>query len=114
MGMLLPRSEVQPVGVDFALPDGVFIKQYLIPECGCYVPQHSHKYDHTTMLAVGAIRVWCDGVLVGDFDAPMPIMIGAGTKHLFQTLAANTLIYCIHNISRTGEVEIIEEHQICT
>lgn len=114
MGMALPpRSELQPIGVEFSMPDGIFIKQYLIAECGSYVPQHSHKYDHTTMLALGALRVWCDGELVGDFDAPSPISIKAGTKHLFQTLTENTLLYCIHNISRTGDVEILEEHQIC-
>jgi hypothetical protein len=102
----------QPPDISFALTDGIFIKQLFIKSAGSLVPQHSHEYSHVSMLAVGAIRAWCDGVLLGDFVAPHPLHIAALKKHTFQSLVDNTLIYCIHNVSRTGEVDIHEEHQI--
>lgn len=91
--------------------DGVFIKQMYLKEKGTLVPQHAHVYDHTSMLARGSIRVWADGEYLGDFSAPRPIFIKAQVKHRFQSLEPDTLIYCVHNVSRTGKVEIHAEHQ---
>ncbi len=102
----------QPPVVEFVEADGIFIKQMYLHEVGTLVPQHSHKYEHVSMLACGAVRVWVDGDLVGDFEAPRPIIIQANRKHLFQSLLPDTIIYCIHNIERTGAVEIAEEHQL--
>jgi len=97
--------------VEFAIDDSIFIKQMLLERAGTYVPQHSHKYDHTSMLAVGSLRAWKDGALLGDFKAPVPISIKAGCKHTFMSLEPNTVVYCIHNISREGYAEIQEEHE---
>lgn len=104
--------EDQPPVVDIKMADGVFIKQMLIKKAGTFVPQHSHTYDHTSMLAVGAARVWEDGKLVGDFIAPAGLLIKAHTKHTFQALVDGTIVYCIHNVSRTGIVDVDEEHQL--
>lgn len=95
--------------VEFSMSDGIFIKQMLMRDAGIFVPQHSHKYDHTSMLAAGSISVWCDDVYVGDFVAPRPINIKAGTKHTFKSLEPNTIIYCIHN-TRDHGIEIESEH----
>lgn len=102
----------QPPDVQWITADRVFIKQLAIAKAGTMVPQHSHTYDHTSMLARGAIRVWCDGRYIGDFIAPQPILIGKGTKHTFMSLEDNTLIYCIHNLSRSEVVEILAEHDL--
>jgi len=101
----------QPPIWEHAAPDGIWIKQMLLKDAGTLVPQHAHVYDHTSMLAVGSVRMWADGVLVGEFKAPHPIFIKAKVKHAFLSLEPDTLIYCIHNVSRTGSVEIHEEHQ---
>lgn len=95
--------------VEFSMADGIFIKQMVLKNANIYVPQHSHKYDHTSMLACGSVRAWCDGVDIGEFKAPIPIMIKAGTKHTFMSLEPNTIIYCIHN-ARDHGVEIESEH----
>lgn len=95
--------------VEWIVQDDIFIKQMFLRKAGIFVPQHSHKYDHASMLASGSIRVWCDDVLVGDFKAPHPISIKAGTKHTFQSLEPS-IVYCIHNISRQESVEIQSEH----
>ncbi len=105
-------GELQPYGTEIYTSDGVFIKEIRIPRVHSYIPQHSHDYDHTSLLAVGSIRVWKDGVLDRDYKAPAGIFIEAGVKHTFLTLADDTIVYCIHNVSRNGQVSIAEEHQI--
>lgn len=92
--------------------DDIFIKQLYIEKAFTLVPQHSHEYAHTTLLVAGSVRVWKDGVLLGDFEAPNMVLIPAYAKHTFQSLEGNTLLYCIHNVMRTGKVEIYEEHQL--
>ncbi len=102
----------QPGSWEFASADGLFIKQMPLKDAGMAVPQHAHTYDHYTMLAAGSLKVIKDGVEIGIFKAPKPIFIEAGAKHLLISMEPNTLAYCIHNIARTGEVEIAEEHQL--
>jgi hypothetical protein len=102
----------QPPVWEHTSVDGVFVKQMYLKDAGTLVPQHAHVFDHTTMLAVGSVRVWVDGVLQGDFMAPAPLFIKAKVKHSFLSLEPDTLLYCIHNIKRTGTVQIHAEHQI--
>lgn len=101
-----------PVQVTVSEADGVHVAQIHIPAEGTYVPQHSHVYDHTTMLAVGKVRIWVEGDLVGDFEAPRAIKIPAEKKHTFLSLTDGVVFYCIHNISRTGQVQELEQHQL--
>lgn len=108
----LKRLIEQPPNVEIHMADDIFIKQIYIAKAGTYIPQHSHKYAHTSMLATGSMRAWKDGVLVGDLTAPTGILIEAGTKHTFLSLVDNTTIYCIHNLSRSDVIEVLEEHQI--
>lgn len=110
------RLEEQPKSIDFDIKfgegDRIFIKQTFLEKAGSYYPQHSHEYEHVTFIPVGSVRAWCDDELIGDIHGPNYLTIGAHKKHLFMTLVDNTIIECIHNTSRTGEVEIHEEHQI--
>jgi quercetin dioxygenase-like cupin family protein len=92
--------------------DGIFVLQLPIIKAGTEVPQHAHAHEHMSMLARGAVQVWKDGVFMGDFHAPDGIVIAAHCKHKFLSLEDNTLIYCIHNVSRTGEIEVAAEHQL--
>lgn len=106
------RLDEQPISTEIKMADGIFVKSMLIQRAGTFVPQHSHSYDHLSMLAVGAVAVWEDGEPAGTHYAPKGLTIRAGVKHTFRSLVDNTLIYCVHRIDRTGEVEIAEEHQI--
>jgi hypothetical protein len=101
-----------PTEVSIAMPDGMFVKHYRIKKVGTYLPQHSHTYDHATLVCHGSIRAWVDGRYLGQFDAPSVIHIKANAKHLFEVMAADTTLACIHRIDRTGEIEIAEDHQI--
>lgn len=97
--------------VEFTIQDGIFIKQMHLDRAGMYVPQHSHKYEHASMLASGSVRVWQNDELIGDFKAPIPINIPAEVKHRFMSLEPNTVVYCIHRIDRSGEVDIHDHHE---
>lgn len=44
--------------VEFSIQDGIFIKQMFMERAGIMVPQHSHSYAHSSMLAAGSVRVW--------------------------------------------------------
>ena len=100
----------QPIRKDFRTVDGVQIIQMHIPQKGTVVPQHSHVYPHTSMLAIGSVRVWKDGEIIGEFKAPQPIFIEEHCKHTFMSLEDNTIIYCLHNLHGKDDVQIHEEH----
>ena len=108
---LLPEAE-QPDEVSIAISDGMFVKGYRIKKAGTYLPQHSHKWSHVTLVCHGSIRAWVDGEYLGVFTAMKALAIPANTKHLFEGMEDGTTLACIHNISRTGEIEIADEHQI--
>lgn len=102
----------QPPDWEFVGVDGIFIKMMPLPNPGMAVPQHAHTYDHYTMLASGGLAVWADGVKMGEFDAPKPILIKAGVKHLLISTKPNTVAYCIHNLHGEDAVSIEEEHTL--
>lgn len=102
----------QPDSVEFSLADGIAVKSGLFKLAGRIVPQHSHEYDHSTFIAVGSVLAWCDEDYLGHFIAPCSIFIKARCKHTFKTLEDNTLIYCIHNVMRTGDIDLHELHDV--
>lgn len=103
------KHEVQPENWEIHTVDGVFIKQMHLAVAGMLIPQHSHTHDHVSMLAHGSVRVAIEGVPAGDFRAPAGIFIAAGKKHLFESLEADTVLYCIHNMAN---MQIDAEHQL--
>lgn len=98
----IPLGEIE---TDLVLHDGIMTKVIHLKSANTYIPQHSHKYDHSTVLAAGSVRGWKDGELLGDFTGAQPIFIEAGHQHTFMSLEDNTVVLCIHRIDRTGEVE---------
>lgn len=101
------RAQCQPWGAEHFAADGIFIKEMRIPKAGTIVPQHSHKYDHTSFVASGSVTF--EGQTI---EAPAALYIPAGKKHTFTSLVDDTLVLCIHNVGRTGGVEVREEHQL--
>src|SRR4051812_4164940 len=106
----MKRAEHQPTS-DLTLYAGIFVKTWAVRDAGTMLPQHSHQWPHLTLVVSGSVRVWRDHELMGDFTAPETIKIPALAKHMFQTLAGNTVLACIH-ASEAAEIEIAEEHQI--
>ena len=110
--MKIEILEQQPESWEFYGTDDIFIKQMPLAQAGMIVPQHSHTYDHYTMLATGSMRVIKDGVLVGDFWAPTAIFIERGCKHTLISLEPNTLAYCLHNLHGMATVGIESHHEL--
>jgi quercetin dioxygenase-like cupin family protein len=110
-GKCLSALADQPTVTEFTA-DGLFVAHIEIAKVGTVVPQHSHRYEHLTFLAKGSVRVARDGFAARDLVAPATITVAANTKHLFETLTDDVLLLCIHNTTRSGTVEVIEEHQI--
>ena len=105
-------APVQPVSTEWTTADDIFLKSYFIAEAGMYLPQHSHEYDHTTIIASGAIEVWEDGAHKGEFAAPAMMLIKARTKHLFKVMRPATMIICAHNAARPEVAKVVEAWEI--
>lgn len=108
----VPEGDMPEENSEIYIADDIFTKQMHIKNEGMFIPQHSHNYEHMSMLAHGSVRVWKDGVFSGDYKAPVGIKIPANTKHTFMSLEPDTIVYCIHNVSRSGKVEITQEHSL--
>lgn len=110
--MKLVPSPDQPPDISISVADEIFVKAIRFKRAAQVFPQHSHKYEHHTVVAQGSIRAWRDGKLLGDFKGLSSLVIPAGAKHTFLSLEPDTLLFCVHNIVRAGEVEVLEEHHI--
>ncbi len=108
---LLPLHQ-QPIAKLRMTADGIEIWRTRFSVAGMVVPQHAHEFDHLSMVSAGAVRVWADGKDKGIYRAPEGIMIRAHVKHRFDILEDGTIVDCIHNVSRTGEIQIAERHEI--
>lgn len=104
-------TEHQPIQTDIKLCAGLFVK-HMVFSAGTYIPQHSHEHAHLSTIATGSVRIWRDGVLMGDLKAPAGIVIPAHSKHTFLALEPFTTVLCIHRVGADGEPEIYEEHHL--
>lgn len=107
----LPEAE-QPIETNIKIADDLFVKSILVRKTGTMIPQHSHKFDHISLISAGSVGVYCEKQHVGEFRSPNHVLIKAGTKHLFITREDNTVVSCIHRIDRTGEIEVLEENNL--
>ena len=110
-GHCYTAAERQPI-VNTYTADGVWTAHIVIPDTGTRSPQHAHAFEHLTLLAAGSVRVSRSDAEPVEYTAPAGILIPAGVKHLFETLTPGVVLACIHNTTRTGRVEITDEHQI--
>jgi hypothetical protein len=109
---VLRAADEQPFETDLSITEGLFVKCYRVPKSGTFLPQHSHLHSHVTVLAVGKISVFEDGVYKCLYTAPASFVVPAGKKHAFGTRCDGVVILCIHRVGPDGEPEILEEHQL--
>lgn len=102
--------EQQPSETDVRLLAGTFVKEMRVAKAGTALAQHSHNFDHVSVIVRGAVRLYRDKEHVGDYRAPWGVLIPAHSKHLFVTLADDTVILCVHD----GDADIADEHVIDT
>ncbi len=108
---LVPLAD-PPIGVELYADDWLFCKLMGPLAAGTVVPQHAHEYDHVTLLLVGALDMWIDGVPHGVQRAPKAIAIKAGAKHLFRALHDGSLAACVHNLRGDGYPAVRARHDI--
>lgn len=91
--------------IDFFQTGNVFIKRMYFDFSKGHVRAigHSHKHDHVTLLAFGALTIRVDDKEV-TYHAPATINIESGKHHEMTALIDKTVAYCIHD-TRGLEVE---------
>ena len=110
----MKRAARQPYS-EITLYAGIFLKTHVVPDRGTLLPQHAHTWDHISYVVSGAVRVWCDDKLLGDFMAPAAVKIAAHAKHSFLTLTDRVTIACIHNADHAdadGDPAIAGRHEL--
>lgn len=108
-------SEVQLVRLpltqepDVSWPDSrsrIGIKELYFPEPGIFMGQHAHSIGHDHLVGSGEVRVWVEGIEVGDFGAGQIINIEAGKRHILMSLKRNTRGFCLTNLA-LGESAVV-------
>jgi mannose-6-phosphate isomerase-like protein (cupin superfamily) len=82
---------------------GVYAKETFIP-AGKWLVQHTHKFDHLSVLAQGSIELIVDGT-VSVVHAPTCLTIQANKHHGVRSLT-DVVWYCIHATNCADEDEI--------
>lgn len=82
---------------------GVYAKETFIP-AGKWLVQHTHKFDHLSVLAQGSIELIVDGTMTV-INAPACLTIKAGKHHGVKSLT-DVIWYCIHATECTDENKI--------
>ena len=80
----------------------IFIRQMHFVNKGDHEVQHTHAFDHITLLARGSLTVECNGKQT-TFSAPHMIYIKAEYAHGMTALEDNTLAYCIHSMTKSDK-----------
>lgn len=101
----MPSMELIEPEIQHHFGGGVYAKETFIPAGKCLV-QHTHKFDHLSVLAQGSIELIVDGkksVVL----APACLTIAAGKHHGVRALT-DVVWYCVHATDCTDENEIDE------
>lgn len=94
--------------VSFVTADGLEIKELYFAEPGIFMGQHAHARSHAHVVGSGEVRVWVEGVELGDFKAGQAIDIRAGDFHMLMSLKKGTRGFCIHNVVGLDEIEVVK------
>lgn len=99
-----------PLGADvsYVTADGLEIKELYFKEPGIFMGQHAHARGHVHLVGSGEVRVWVEGVEMGDFSAGQAIDIAAEKMHMLMSLKAGTRGFCIHNVVGLDGIGIVK------
>ena len=84
---------------------GIYAKETIIP-AGKWLVQHTHKFDHLSILAQGSVELIVDGEKT-IIHAPACLTVLAGKHHGVKTLT-DVVWYCIHATDCTDETKVDE------
>lgn len=74
---------------------GICVRVMKLEKIGYMIPQHSHDFGHTTLIANGAAALFVDGVFQKDLYAPAVQYVRPHVDHVYQALMDNTILACI-------------------
>ena len=84
----------------------VFTRQMIFKKIGDKETEHTHCFDHTTLLTNGSLKVIVKGK-ESIYKAPFMIYINKDVEHELIALEDNTIAYCIHALRDGEKVEDI-------
>ncbi len=90
-------------------PDGLGIKELYFAEPGIVMGQHAHAVGHTHLVGSGELRVWVEGVELGDFKAGETVWLAGFKRHMLMSLKADTRGFCITNTSMDSPIVALSE-----
>ena len=90
----MKRAENQPYTISLTIFGGIYYRVWSVPDAGTIIPQHAHHWTIISRCCCsGSVRVWCDGELMGDFNAPdthqNPGVADARISHADATMRAS-------------------------
>jgi len=88
----------------------IWVRQNLMNKAGDGVENHTHKFDHVSLLTTGKVLVEVEGYPSKEFTAPTFIVIRKEHKHRFTALEDNTNWYCVFAL-RDLDGEVIEIYE---
>jgi len=95
-----------------SIVSNVWIRQLEFEHAGDIKEEHTHPFDHQTLIAKGKFDVTVDGQTT-TFSAPQIVYVKKGLVHTFKCVSSDGLAYCIHPIRDGDEVtDIISDDQM--
>ena len=91
------------IGLAHHFSSGVYAKEVFIP-AGMVLQQHSHPFDHLSILASGRVIVRV-GDSVEQYAGPAAITIRAGVQHEVESIT-DAVWFCIHATDETDAANI--------
>jgi len=101
------KDRREAVGSEFTVDDWLWVKVFAL-KAGEMIEQHTHCFDHVTLIATGTVRKWINGQDCGEITGPKPITIAAMTEHKFLAIT-DAVVGCIHNLRGEGYPAILED-----
>ncbi len=90
----------------------IYIRKNLLLKKGDLVDGHKHKFDHTTIVFKGGVkvkRVSPEGVMTEvDFMAPSHFLVEKDSEHEITALVDDTEFWCVYS-HRDAQGEVVQE-----
>lgn len=91
----------------------IFIRPNTLERAGDKVDGHAHRFDHTTIVFTGAVRVKAKFPsgrdLEQEFHAPAHFLVRAGIEHEITAIEDSTIFWCVYS-HRTPQGDVVQQH----
>jgi len=95
--------------ISLGIVHNVWTRQMHFLKKGDHETQHTHQFDHTTLLAKGSLEVVVNGKST-IFKSPHMIFISKDHDHSMTALEDDTVAYCIHAMTAHDGINEYTKH----